>query len=486
MQFLPKIYERKEVTLMDKIKLDSGYISGILQGEPGREVRVYRGIPYAAPPVGDLRWQPPQPVTPWTGVRECAAFSIITPQCGGHIPGANPDKPDPRQALPQSEDCLYLNVLTPAKKSSDKLPVMVWMHGGGFIFGSGNEELSNLLRLPQHGVVQVNVNMRLGPLGLLAHRLLSRESPGGVSGNYMILDMIAALKWVQINIAAFGGDPGNVTIFGESGGGAKVVTLIASPLAKGLFHRAIAESGSPDGKPLAELEAMGDRFFARIGVDKAKDPLKAIRALPWQKIMAVESELVRELHAYGRGELWDVAVDGWLMPEIPLDIFKAGKQNRVPYMLVANLGELSTPPGVYLIPHYLAEFSGAVKTKVKAYACIFDQVPSLWKRDGCYSTHAMELGYVFGDWDNTSGFWPGLLEGIAGMAGARSPDPGLTDVDRKVSELMMRIWTHYAKNGDPDVEGLPDWPAWDKAGDKYLFLTAKPEIKSGYSRLPEK
>ena len=469
---------------MDKIKLDTGYVSGMIQREPGKEVRVYRGIPYAAPPAGALRWRPPQPIAPWPGVRECTTFSIITPQCGSHIPGANPDKPDPRQALPQSEDCLYLNVLTPAKKPAAKLPVMVWMHGGGFIFGSGNEGLSNLIRLPQHGVVQVNVNMRLGPLGLLTHRLLSKESPQGVSGNYMVLDMIAALKWVQRNIAAFGGDPGNVTIFGESGGAAKVVTLMASPLARGLFHRAIAESGSPDGKPLKELEAMGDRFFARLGVDKEKDPLKAVRALPWKKIMEVENELVHELHAYGRGELWDIAVDGWLMPEIPLDIFKAGKQHPVPFILVANLGELSTPPGAYLIPHYLALFSGAAKTGARAHACIFDQVPGQWHKEGCFSTHAMELGYVFGDWDNSSGFWPGILS-IAGMAGAKSLDPGLTEIDRKLSELMMRIWTQFAKNGDPNVEGLVDWLPWDKATDRYLFLTPKPEIKGGYSKLPE-
>jgi len=471
---------------MDKIKLDSGYISGIVQGEPGREVYVYRGIPYATPPAGFLRWQPPQPIVPWQGVRDCAIFSKLAPQCTSHLPGSNPekpDKPDPRLALPQSEDCLYLNVLTPAQKASDKLPVMVWMHSGGFIFGSGNEGLSNLIRLPQNGVVQVNVNMRLGPIGLLAHRLLSRESPRGVSGNYMVLDMIAALQWVQRNIAAFGGDPKNVTIFGESGGGAKVITLMASPLAKGLFHRAIAESGSPDGRPLAELEAMGDKFFARLGVDKAKDPLKAVRALPWEKIMEVENELVRELHAYGRGELWDVAVDGWVLSETPLDIFKAGKQLAVPYILGANLGELSTPPGAYLIPHYLAEFSGAAKTKVKAHAYVFDRVPGRWKQEGCYSTHAMELGYVFGDWDNSSGFWPGLLN-IAGMAGAKSLDPGLTDVDRKLSELMMRIWTQYAKNGNPNVPGIPDWPAWEKATDRYLFLTPKPEIKDGYSKLP--
>jgi len=176
---------------------------------------------------------------------------------------------------------------------------MVWMHGGGFIFGSANEPVHNLPRLPGSGVVLVNINMRLGPIGLLAHRLLSEESDEGVSGNYMFLDMIAGLKWVKKNISAFGGDPDNITIFGESGGAAKVISLAASPLSKGLFHRFIAESASPDGRPLKDLEAVGDIFFNRLGVDNAKDPLKAARALPWEKIMETEQLVLKELHSPG-------------------------------------------------------------------------------------------------------------------------------------------------------------------------------------------
>jgi para-nitrobenzyl esterase len=324
--------------------------------------------------------------------------------------------------------------------------------------------------------------MRLGPIGLLAHRLLSRESPEGVSGNYLFLDMIAALKWVQRNITAFGGDPNKVTIFGESGGGSKVISLMASPLVKGLFHRAIAESGSPEGKPLKELERMGDRFFARLGVDKEADPLKAARTLPWQKIIAAEKAITDELHIVGPGGLWDVAVDGWFIPDKPLDVFKAGKQYGVPYILAANLGELPTELGAYLIPAYLGLFTGAAKAGVKAHALIFDQVPSRWRREGCVSTHAMELGYVFGDWDNQSGFWE-MLFGLAGFAGATSSDPGLTDVDRKVSEAMMRMWAQYAKNGNPSVRGLVTWPAYEAATDQYLYIAESLEVKSGYSKL---
>jgi para-nitrobenzyl esterase len=479
------VYARKERKLMNTVETDTGYISGMVIGKPGEEVRIFKGIPYAAPPVGDLRWKPPQPAVVWSGVKECTVFSPTAPQSVASLPAGRPSTrpvPVPLLEIPQSEDCLYLNILTPAKKATDKLPVMVWMHGGGFIFGSANELLCNLPRLPQHGVVLVNVNMRLGPIGLLAHRLLSRESPEGVSGNYLFLDMIAALKWVQRNITAFGGDPNKVTIFGESGGGSKVISLMASPLVKGLFHRAIAESGSPEGKPLKELERMGDRFFARLGVDKEADPLKAARALPWQKIIAAEKAITDELHIVGPGGLWDVAVDGWFIPDKPLDVFKAGKQYSVPYILAANLGELPTELGAYLIPAYLGLFTGAAKAGVKAHALIFDQVPSRWRREGCVSTHAMELGYVFGDWDNQSGFWE-MLFGLAGFAGATSSDPGLTDADRKVSEAMMRMWAQYAKNGNPSVRGLVTWPAYEAATDQYLYIAESLEVKSGYSKL---
>ena len=469
---------------MDTVKIDTGYISGTILGEPGREVYIYRGIPYAAPPVGDLRWKPPQLAASWSGIRECTAFSKITPQSSTTLPGARTSTPSssPRFVMSQSENCLYLNVLTPAKKSTENLPVMVWMHGGGFVFGSGNDLLYNAPRLPQHGVLLVNVNMRLGPIGLLAHPLLSRESPDGVSGNYMFLDMIAALRWVQKNIAAFGGDPNNVTIFGESGGSAKVVTLMASSLTRGLFHRIIAESGSPGGKPLKELEAMGEKFFAKLGINEEKDPLKAVRALPWEKIMEVEQTLIKELHATGRGGLWDIAVDGWFMPDEPLNIFMAGKQHRVAYILGANLGELAAGPGRYLIPAYVGLFSGARKTGVKAYAYIFDQVPSRWRQEGCPATHAMELPYVFGDWDNRTGFWSWLLN-IAGPAGAKSADPGLTDAERKVSEVMMTIWTQFAKTGNPSVEGMVTWPAYEEATDQYLYFAEYLEVKSGFSKI---
>jgi len=488
-QFINKLADYSETTRkgevihMNAVKIDTGYISGTIIGEPGNEIHIFRGIPYAAPPVGDLRWKPPQPVIPWSGIYECTAFSLNAPQLIITLPSARPNEPFPFSTIPQSENCLYLNVLTPTKKKNENLPVMVWMHGGGFMFGSGNELLYNTPRLPQHGVVLVSVNMRLGPIGLLAHPLLSKESPDGVSGNYMFLDMIAALKWVQKNITAFGGDPDNVTIFGVSGGSAKVITLMTSPLTKGLFRRIIAESGSPHSKPLKELEEIGEKVFSKLGINEGKDSLKIARTLPWQKIIEAEQTLIKELHVTGRGGLWDTAVDGWFMPDDPHNIFKAGKQHKIDYILGANMGELNIGTGTEIIPGYLGLFPGAGKTGCKAYAYIFDQVPRHWRQDGCPSTHAMEVPYVFGDWDNNSGTWSRLFTMYAGLAGAKSEDPGLTDTDKNVSAMMMTMWTNFAKTGNPSIKGMINWPAYEEPNEQYLYIAERLELRSGYSKI---
>jgi len=471
---------------MNIVKLDAGYISGTTGGQHGREIYIYRGIPYAAPPVNELRWKPPQPEMPWAAVRECVVFSPAPPQGTLIPPGApkRPDQPLPKSDILQNEDCLYLNVMTPARDAAEKLPVMVWLHGGGFAMGSGNEAISNFHRLPQHGVVLVTVNGRLGPLGLLAHPALTVESPHHTSGNYLFLDLIAALQWVQRNISAFGGDPDNVTIFGESGGGAKVISLMCSPLAKGLFHKAIAESGSPDGMPLAALEAMGERFFARLGVADSTDPLEAARGVPWENVMETDRILVEELQKPGRGGLWDVAIDGWFLQDTPLNLFRSGRQTTVPLIVLANKGELFTVAGAYLLPHYLEELRSVSQAGVPGRAIVFDQVPSIWRKEGCFSCHALELGYVFGDWDNTTSFWE-MIFMMAGPAGAKSRDPGLDETDQKVSQFMMEMWTQFARTGNPSAEGFKTWPVWEKNSDQYLYVNGTAKIKTGFSKLFE-
>src|SRR5262245_24541302 len=222
------------------LQIEGGRISGTPAW--GWEVRLYRGIPYAAPPVGDLRWRPPQPVEPWTGVLAADHFA---PRCmqagGGAVARVGAQWTDPGTSE-MSEDCLYLNVWTPAASATEKLPVMVWFHGGGLVSGQGSDAVFDGTMLAKKGVIVVTVNYRLNIFGLFAHPELTAESEHHSSGNYAFLDQIAALRWVKNNIAQFGGDPGNVTIFGQSGGSRSVAFQMASPLAKGLFHRAIAQS----------------------------------------------------------------------------------------------------------------------------------------------------------------------------------------------------------------------------------------------------
>jgi para-nitrobenzyl esterase len=464
----------------DPVKIDTGYVSGSIIGDAGKEVRIYRGIPYAAPPVGDLRWKPPQPAAAWQGIRECTAFGKSSPQ---------PATPIDLSDMPQSEDCLYLNVLTPAKKAFENLPVMVWLHGGGYTMGSGSSPIFNLPRLPQNGVVLVTINMRLGTMGLLAHPLLSKESSKGVSGNYLFLDMIAALEWVQRNIAAFGGNAKNITIFGESGGGAKVSCLMASPLAKGLFHKGIFESGASGGfspgVSMKKLEETGGKFFAKLGVDKDADPLKAARALPPAKILEAEASLSKELKSE---DLWDSAIDGPFLADLPANIFREGKQNPAPVITSANLGEL-TGSGMILMPYIVRDYvnilNGVNRSGQKGYACIFDQVPSKWKQEGCVAFHALELGYVFGNYDNAALWWP-TANFLAKQSGAKTPDPGLTDADRKVSESMMAMWAQFARTGNPNVQGPVAWPAYEASADQYLYIADPLQVKSGYSKVAQK
>ncbi len=491
----------------DPIKIDTGYISGTLIGDVGKEVHIYRGIPYAAPPVGDLRWKPPQPAVPWQGIREATAFGKSCPQdfsqffsqlAPGLLDRLMKSIPILRsEAL--SEDCLYLNVLTPAKKTSDTLPVMVYMHGGGYTMGTGSESLLNGPRLPQHGVVLVTVNMRLNSIGLLAHPLLSRESPKGVSGNYMFLDMIAALKWVQRNIAAFGGNPKNVTIFGQSGGGFKVGCLIASPMARALFERAICQSGAPGGPgfpgvPMKDLESIGEKFFARLGVDKDADPLKAARALPATRILEAQASLTKELNKRGDSGLWDAAIDQQFLADFPEKIFSAGKQNPVPVIASATLGELTGPGMIVtpaLVPIYTNLLNGVNKIGQKGYACIFDQVPSNWKLEGSVSFHGLDLAYLFGYWSTDQSYSDALyaLRSVqyARLAGAKSAGPASpTDADLKISENMMAIWAQFARTGNPNVKGLVPWPPYESATDRYLYISDPLQVKSGFSKVAQK
>jgi para-nitrobenzyl esterase len=468
---------------MQIVRTDKGYISGTLIGESGKEVSIFRGIPYAAPPVGNLRWKPPQPAVPWEGIRECTQFSAISPQT--NMPGMS-------SGLPLSEDCLYLNVVTPVRRPDEKLPVMVWMHGGGYSMGCGNDRIWNNYRLPQYGVVVVTLNHRLGPIGLFAHPALSEESPKGVSGNYLFLDLIASLQWVRDNIASFGGDPGNVTIFGESGGGAKVSIMMSSPLAKGLFHRAICESGTAlaimQGKSLAEVENSGKRLFEKLGVDSTVDPLGQARAIPFTQIIEASQAMEMTRTPTSRPTfVWDTAVDGWMLPESPDHTFKSGSCNAVPLIVSANLGELIGPGPLvmpYIIPAYIEMLESVKKQGYNGYACIFDQVPAVWRNEGCVSIHSIELPYVFGDWDNSTGWWTSVYM-LAQQVGAKTANPSLDAIDKDVSEAMMGLWASFAKTGRPQVQGVPEWPEYSENTDQYLNICDLCEVRTGFSKIAE-
>src|SRR5579872_4276561 len=303
---------------------------GLLKGNRQGELTVYKGVPFAAPPIGDLRWRPPQAPEKWQGVRPADKFG---PQCVQGF-GAGPES---SKAQEMSEDCLYLNVWTPAKSAHEHIPVLVWIYGGGFNAGATSIPTYSGEVLARKGVVLVSIAYRVGPLGFLAHPELSSESPHHVSGNYGLLDMIAALQWIKANIAAFGGDPGKVTIFGESAGGIAVSQLCASPLAKGLFGGAISESGGSFGPPRrAGQPGENMRLLAdaeRDGVSLAREAgalsIEGLRKMPAEKIMAAQRT---------RGLAWPI-IDGWVIPSDQYTLYQEKRFNDIPVLIGYNSDE---------------------------------------------------------------------------------------------------------------------------------------------------
>ena len=462
----------------ETLSVESGALVVPAAGAHG--VRVYKGIPYAAPPVGPLRWRPPQPVLPWDSVRSTSAFGPNSLQ------GIVFDDIDPL-ACGVSEDCLYLNVWTPAEpQRSEKLPVMVWIHGGGFVVGAGSEPRYNGTRLAARGIVVVTLNHRLNALGFLAHPQLTAESEHRASGNYGVLDLVAALQWVRRNIAAFGGDPDEVTIAGESAGSEAVSALMASPLAKGLFARAIGESGamfatpSRTPAPLERAEAAGLAFMRKVGAKT----LAELRAAPAAAILAA---------APGLG--YRPIVDGFFLPKPPAEIFRAGEQSDVPLMAGWNNDEgfnftlLQGDDAKRPYPDLVRRIFGARtdealrwypggspdldKASARALGGDLTIIHSTWswieapkahgraeifrfrfgrapltpqgwfgERDSrdAGAFHAGEILYVF---DNLDAF-PWLIE----------------DSDRALAKLASSYWINFVKTGDPNGTGLPEWPSF--------------------------
>jgi para-nitrobenzyl esterase len=473
---------------------------GQIQGTIDNDLSVFKGIPFAAPPVGENRWRAPQPVAPWTGIKETTAF-------GNSPMGNNNGK----------EDCLYLNVWSPAKSAAEKLPVLVWIYGGGFSGGTTSDRTYDGAKLARKGVVLVSVNYRLGVFGYLAHPELSRESGKG-SGCYGIMDQIAGLQWVHDNIAQFGGDPAKVTIFGESAGGISVSMLTVAPAAKGLFQGAISQSGGSmapnmitgteagqNVPTLARAEKVGQDFFAELGV---KD-LKEARALPADVVQAGRPAAANPAAAPatgrrggpGRGagggglRFWPVA-DGQTIPGDQYELFSAGKFNDVNILVGTNSDEGASfgGRGNYAVAAFedtiKAGYGGGADAIIKAYAHDTDaraaQSGKDLFREGGFAWHTWAWAnlqtqkgkgkafvYYF---DRHSANQNGAPHGadVAFVFGNRNfTDPN----DIPLNNLMMTYWTNFAKTFDPNGPGLPQWPVYDPGNPQAMILNTTSAAK---------
>ncbi len=465
--------------------------TGQLRGSRSESgVASFKNIPFAKPPVGDLRWREPQPADAWTDVRDATAFG---PMCNQN------DNPQ----LPHSEDCLQLNVWTPQWPPAEKLPVMVWAHGGGNVAGSGVEPLFNAETLSQHGVIVVNINYRLGVLGFYAHPELTAESPHDASGNYGLADQVMALRWVQDNIANFGGDPANVTLFGESAGASDVNLLLASPLAKGLFARAIAQSG-PVGAtlPLADAEQRGVEFAAKLGIE-GQGSLAELRALPVDQLM--------EQAGRGPGPGMGIDVDGFVLPEPAQKVFAEGRELKVPLLIGNNSQETQGPRGESADIHELISqrYGPLAGQAMKAYGITaagspepdpeFGTVMAQWSTDNSFRcgtvqeliwhTNAGNTGYEYQFSRTVHGKeaqgapHAAEIPFIFGTLPVWQKMRGYDESDHEYAPYLQKYWSNFAKTGDPNGEGLPEWPKFDADHRAYLdFLDDGPVAKEGLRR----
>jgi len=447
---------------------------GLVQGVEENGVFAFKGLRYAAPPTGRLRWRPPHPPTAWQGIRQADSFGPVCPQRW------LPFGPPGWRQEPADEDCLSLNIWTAAVSADEKRPVMLWIHGGAFEIGSGSTPAYHGDVLAKKGVVVVTINYRLGVLGFLAHPELTAESRYSASGNYGLMDMIAALRWVHANIAAFGGDPHNITIFGESAGGGAVMLLTVSPLAKGLFQRAISESGAalppqargykrPDSAiTLAEAEEAGERYMRTIGCSS----VDGLRECPTKEIQ----------EAIMSGTGWPIA-DGHVVPGQVTTLYRAGRQHDVPVLLGWNDNE----GGLFAQPTTKAdveakirrEWGPAAETMFRLYPVADDA-----SAGAVNGTTTADIGFAWPAWSlaeaqtktgtapaflyhfthvppRTGDSWykdlPGAqhAEELAFVFG-KGPDIW-TEAEHRVADAMQNYWINFARSGDPNGPGVPKW-----------------------------
>lgn len=461
----------------EQVKVEQGIVQGtIVDG-----LKVFKGIPFAAAPIGELRWKAPQPAEKWEGVK------LTTEYAPAPMQGGNP-------ASGKNEDCLYLNVWTPAKSAKEKLPVLVWIYGGGFSFGSTSDPVHNGEHLARKGVVLVSIAYRVGQLGFLAHPELSAENQNNVSGNYGLLDQIAGLQWIKDNIAAFGGDPNKVTIFGESAGGISVSMLCASPLANGLFQGAISQSGGSFGptrpttypgenmKALKLAEIEGISFVEKTGVSTIAE----LRKMPADSLPS----------GWGMPGAWPI-VDGYVIPDDQHKLYEAGKYNDVPVLIGYNSDEgLSFMPGrtpEEYIESVKRRFGPFADTLIKAYPVGDSTVPRSARnlmRDAAFgwqtwswATLQSKTGksqvylYYFDQHaehpEGSPQFDHGTPHGVDVpyvFMHIDSANPNTRKSDLEISETMGTYWTNFAKYGNPNGEGVQEWPVFTNEKPIVMYL----------------
>lgn len=479
---------------------------GVVVGQEG-EISAFKGIPYAAPPVGNLRWRPPQPVAVWQDTLSAYTYGCACP----------PDRPT---KIKTSEDCLSLNIWTPTPGKQANLPVMVWIHGGGFQRGSSQKDGA---ALAQRGAVVVSINYRLGIFGFLAHPQLTEESPQQSSGNYGLLDQIAALRWVQENISAFGGDPGRVTVFGESAGATSIGYLLVSPLARGLFQRAILQSPSRLALPDVYLGENHRGLTAQEGVgQQITQDIKQFRTLSTEEIIEKGNRVMDQFFgSHGPGQVgvrpespvhrpevrerpWWAFADGWVVPTDVSKMLASGKIAPVPLLLGINADEGSKfveklpirtaaayrsylaqtypPVGALLYLHYPADSPAEIRqavsqlitdamflygTRVVAQAAVrqgapvylyqFSRVAPGRQASGLGAYHGAEIVYVFGEMGNRKKF---------------------NAQDGTLSDTMMQAWVNFAATGNPNGAGVPNWPAYHAQQEAYLEFGDTVRVRS--------
>ncbi len=506
------------------VQIDAGTLRGTFIGS----TIAFRGIPYARPPVAELRWEPPLPAVPWQGVKEATQpGSACTQSSAGLVPFFAPMAEAYGSSFSQppvqsSEDCLYLDVWAPQWPVKHALPVMVWLHGGSNTVGSGTQSTYDGVSLTQHGVVLVTLNYRLGVMGFFSHPELTTGSPHHGSGNYGLLDQLAALAWVKRNIAQFGGDPDNVTLFGESAGAIDAARLMVSPLSAGLFRRVISESGPAfeQSRTLSEAEAFGSAVSALAPADPQLTALQRLRALPAAEV----EKLVVKAKEHFAVDITSATTDGWVLPQSPRQAFLSGAIQKVDLLIGLNGRELSafrlsaaaaskstgsqnsvaesagfnrfsaaarpyfghwTNPAIalYLGKILVSRTAGLDQAANDLIgACPVGAMASLTSASGqrvfvyrfdrsipgkgeaeLGAFHSLEVPYVFGSLADPAWQWL-----------PSTPD------DAALSNLLQTYWTNFAKSGDPNAPGLPDWPVW--SDDKMEFLVVNKDASVSAQR----